>query len=103
MPGPFSMADPSALRAGLVAAGFADVAVTSEQVPFVFDSVDQFVGFTRAVTPPGVLAKVTDHFGSPDHPRPWAAVGREVAPFADEAGRLTMPCTTILVRAVAPA
>lgn len=101
-PGPFSMADPFVLRETVAAAGFTDVETSWEHVPFTFDSAEQFVGFTRAVTPPGVLAKVAEHFGTVDHPQPWAAVAQEAARYADESGRLTMPCTAMLLRAVVP-
>lgn len=102
-PGPFSMADPERLAAEVAAAGFGDVSVTEFVVRFPFDSVEQCVAFTRAVTPPMLLRKVAERFGSEDDPGTWQAFADATEPYRSGGGPFTLPSTALIVRAVAPA
>ncbi|MFD0534532.1 hypothetical protein ACFQY7_12925 [Actinomadura luteofluorescens] len=102
-PGPFSMADPEPLAAELAAAGFTDVSVTEFVVRFPFDSVEQCVAFTRAVTPPMLLRKVAERFGSADDPGTWQAFADATEPYRSGDGAFTLPSTALIVRAAVPA
>jgi SAM-dependent methyltransferase len=102
-PGPFSMADPGVLGAELAAAGFEDVTVTPFPVPFVLDSAERFVEFTRAATPAGLKEMLRDRFGRVDDPETWAAVHSAVLPYRIADGSVSLPSTALLVRAVNPA
>lgn len=103
MPGPFSMADPERLTAEVAAAGFTDVSVTEFAVRFPFDSVEQCVAFTKAVTPPMLLGKVAERFGSADDPGTWQAFADATKPYRSSGGAFALPSTALIIRAVAPA
>ena len=101
-PGPFSMGDPDTVTAELTAAGFVDVEVTTFEVPFVLDSAERYIAFNKAASPPGLKSLLADRFGSADDPETWAAVGAAVHDFRGPDGRIALPSTTLLLRAVAP-
>ncbi|MGW3773351.1 class I SAM-dependent methyltransferase [Actinomadura verrucosospora] len=101
-PGPFSMADPERLATEVAAAGFADVSVTEFVVRFPFDSVEQCVAFTKAVTPPMLLRKLAERFGSADDPGTWRAFADATGPYRSGGEAFTLPSTALIVRAVAP-
>lgn len=102
-PGPFSMADPGRLCADLSAAGFTEVTVESQVVPFRFASADEFAGFSRSVSPPVLLDAVTRRYGSPDAPQAWDAVAAAAAARFTDGGGVVLPSTALCVRAVRPA
>ncbi|MEV0727381.1 class I SAM-dependent methyltransferase [Polymorphospora sp. NPDC050346] len=101
-PGPFTMADPEQVVAEFTAAGLRDVTVHEQVVPFVLDSVDDFVRFTCDVLPPRMRQVIQEHRGSVDDPAVWAAVGRAARRFVNGDGRVELPSTAYCVRAVAP-
>ncbi|NDU71373.1 methyltransferase domain-containing protein [Actinomadura sp. DSM 109109] len=102
-PGPFSMSDPERVAAELAAAGFTGVSVTELVVRFPFDSVEQCVGFTKAVTPPALLGKVAERFGSADDPGTWRAFADATRPYrSGDGGPFTLPSTALVVRAAVP-
>lgn len=101
-PSPFSLGDPDALGAELVAAGFREVEITPFTVPFVLDSPERYVEFTKVVSPPFLKAMVAGRFGSEDDPETWAAVARAVEPYRSGDGKISLPSKTLLLRAVAP-
>ncbi|MEH1014701.1 class I SAM-dependent methyltransferase [Micromonospora sp. CPCC 206060] len=100
-PGPFSMADPTQAAEELRAAGFVEVAVEECVVPFVLDSVDEFVTFTRDVLPPRMRQLLTDRCGAVDDPQIWAAVRAEAERFVTADGTVSLPSVSLCLRAVA--
>jgi SAM-dependent methyltransferase len=102
MPGPFSMADPVRLAAQLRTAGFVDVTVDEVVVPFRFASTAEYVGFSRAITPPGLLDTIRERTGDAGDPATWHAVGEAAHErFADGDG-LLLPSTALCLRATTP-
>nr|AAM94788.1 CalE5 [Micromonospora echinospora] len=89
-PGPFSMSDAGRVRADLLAAGFTDVGTES-------------VGYTRDVTPPGVLATVRRQLGADAERAGWDRLAEAAAAFADADGLLTLPGSALCLRARRPA
>ena len=101
-PGPFSMADPDQLAAALTAAGFIEVTIEPTVVPFRFASAEQYVRFSRAVTPPALLDLIRERTGDADDPASWRAVRDSARErFADGTG-LLLPSTTLCLRAATP-
>ncbi|GAB3974304.1 hypothetical protein GCM10029978_055610 [Actinoallomurus acanthiterrae] len=98
LPGPFSMSDPARLIDDAVAAGFAHMSVNEFDVPFRFGSVEEYVGFNQAVTPPLLLDRLRD-VGDPD---PWQQLAEAVGRYRSDDGGLSLPSTTLCLRAVAP-
>lgn len=98
-PGPFSMGDPDEVASELMAAGFDDVEVRSFQVPFVLDSVEDYVAFNKVVSPPWLKNMLRERFGSADDPGTWAAVGEAVEPHRTDDGTIALPSETLLLRA----
>ncbi|MBF6129682.1 class I SAM-dependent methyltransferase [Nocardia brasiliensis] len=101
-PGPFSMGDPEALAAEVTKAGFTDVEVTPFRVPFVLESPQHYIEFSKVVSPPGLKTMLREKFGSADDPQTWTAVGAAVEPYRTSAGEIALPSKALLVRAVAP-
>ncbi|HEX2317151.1 MAG TPA: class I SAM-dependent methyltransferase [Thermomonospora sp.] len=102
-PGPFSMSDPGRLAAEVRAAGFTEVSVTEVVVPFRLESAAEFVAFTRAVTPPGLLERMRERLGSADDPATWAAVAEAAGRHRAPGGGLALDSAALCLRAVAPA
>ncbi|WP_447002685.1 class I SAM-dependent methyltransferase [Saccharothrix isguenensis] len=101
-PGPFSMSDADALVAEVAAAGFADVAVTAVEVPFVLNSAEAYAVFNKAVTPPGLRQLMRERLGTDDDPSLWAEVGAAVAGRQGPDGRVELPSRALCLRATAP-
>jgi hypothetical protein len=100
VPTPFSMSDRHRLNADLTEAGFVEVSVIEQTVPFWFASLDDYVRFNRLALPPGAdagrpaAARARRH--RQDHHRRGRAVHeRRRHTLAPEHSSLT-------VRAVAP-
>jgi hypothetical protein len=106
MPGPFSMADPRRLSDELAEAGFTQVSVTEFAVPFRLDSAQEYAAFNRAVSPPMLLRRIRDRFGSEDDPGTWRAVADAAERYrSDGAGPpdgIALPSTALCLRAIAP-
>lgn len=100
-PGPFSMSDPQAVRAELEQAGFTDVEVTELVVPFRFDSVEDFLGFSRDVLPPGIKQRLEQQCGSVDDAGVWNAFATAAREFRTAQGTVSLPSVSLCVRAVA--
>lgn len=101
-PGPFSMADPERLADAVTAAGFTDVSVTEHVARFPFDSVEQCVAFNKSVTPPMLLQRIEDRFGSADDSGTWQALADATKPYRSDGEGFTLPSTALIVRAAAP-
>ncbi|MEV5569988.1 class I SAM-dependent methyltransferase [Spirillospora sp. NPDC052269] len=101
-PGPFSMADPDVLTGELQAAGFSGVSVEELRVPFAFESVGAYAAFTRAVTPPLLLDRIRERYGSPDAREAWQAVEAAAARFGTGSGGVHIPSKALCVRASNP-
>lgn len=99
-PGPFSMAEPDALRTELTVAGFGEVEVTEFEVPFWLDSPGHYVEMNRATMPPMMLKMMAERLGSADDPETWAAVAEAVEPYRAD-GVVRLPSTALLIRATA--
>jgi SAM-dependent methyltransferase len=102
LPGPFSMADRARLAADLAGAGFTDVSIAALGVPFRVGSVEEFVAFTRAVTPPALRRQLAERLDPRGEAAVWSAVGDAAAAFRRN-GVLEPTSTAWCVRAVASA
>ncbi|SCL71444.1 Ubiquinone/menaquinone biosynthesis C-methylase UbiE [Micromonospora citrea] len=98
-PGPFSMADAARTRADLLAAGFTDVDVEPVGIAIRFSCVDEYLAYTRDVTPPGVLAAVRHQLGADAERASWERLTEAAAVFADEHGVVTLPGSALCLRA----
>jgi SAM-dependent methyltransferase len=102
VPSTFSMADAGKLAGELTEAGFEDVEVTEQVVPFRFASVDDYVRFNRDVLPKAVLRMIHDRFGSEDDPDTWGAMAQAVEKYTGPDGAVDLPSTALCFRAVKP-
>jgi SAM-dependent methyltransferase len=100
-PGPFSMADPDAVVAEFEEAGFVRVEIENVIVPFRFESVDEFVQFSRDVLPPGMKQVIHDRCGTLDDPGVWNAVSAAAAAFAIADNTVALSSRSLCLRAVA--
>lgn len=101
-PGPFSMTDPAALVDEFTAAGFADAQADEVQLTFRFDTVDDFVAFSRDLLPPRMRQLVADRMDDAGRESLWTAVGERVAGFVDAKGAVDVPSTAICFHATKP-
>lgn len=101
LPGPFSMSDPGQVTAELTAAGFNDAEVRAHVVPFRLDSVADFIGFARDVLPPRMKQLLRDRCGSVDDPGVWEAFAQAAKRYVSADGGVSLPATSLCVRAVA--
>jgi enediyne biosynthesis protein CalE5 len=99
-PGPFTMTDPARISAVLADAGFADISVTAVPVCLRLASAADFVAYTRAVTPPPVLAAVRSR--PDDEAAAWRRVAAAATPYATTDGQIALPGLALCLRAVAP-
>jgi SAM-dependent methyltransferase len=99
-PGPFSLSDPAALAREVEAAGLTGVSVVEHVVPFEFDSVGEYLRFTRRMLPARLRDAIAERRGSADDTGTWEAVARAVERHARADGTLPLPSTALLVRAV---
>jgi ubiquinone/menaquinone biosynthesis C-methylase UbiE len=100
-PGPFSMADPQALQAELEHAGFTEVEITELVVPFGFDSVEDFLGFSRDVLPPGIKQQLRQRCGSVEDAEVWRAFATAAREFQTAGAAVSLPSVSWCVRALA--
>jgi SAM-dependent methyltransferase len=100
-PGPFTMADPDALRAEVAAAGFGEVAVTEVVVDFRLPSAEAFADFTLDVLPPRLRGVLHDRYGDAGHADVRHALVEAAGPFRTDDGGVRLPSRCLLVRAVA--
>ncbi|MFD9737216.1 class I SAM-dependent methyltransferase [Umezawaea sp. NPDC059074] len=100
-PGPFTLADPEALRAEPVEAGFRDVAVTEVVVDFRLPSPRAFADFALDVLPPRPRGALRGKYGGERHPEVLAALEEAVERFRDDDGGVRLPSRCLLLRAVA--
>jgi SAM-dependent methyltransferase len=101
VPGPFSMSDPVLLGEELTAAGFVDVSVTEHLVPFRFAAIDDYVRFNKQALPPAMMRTARERLGH-DDAKLEEIIAAAAAPYADDDGALSLPCTALLLRAVTP-
>lgn len=94
MPGPFALADPAQLTEIAQQAGLEDIRTTVVSVPFVVDSPDDFVRFSRDILPPGMRATLTENLGTVDSPRIWEPVRERARHFFGPDGALHLTCDT---------
>lgn len=101
LPDPYSMSDPAALAGEAAAAGFTNVSVEEFVVPFHLVDPEEYSAFNRAVSPPPLLARITERYGSADAPELWDAIGDAVRPYETDDG-IDLPSTALILRAAAP-
>lgn len=95
VPGPFRLADETALGQMLRKAGFDGVYTERMTVRYTFPSLDVFLQFQREIAAP-LIALLREH--PPERQEAvWQAIARAVAPFTDPQGRITFPNEAILV------
>lgn len=102
VPGPYAMSDPRRTQEELAAAGFQEVSVTEHTVPFQFDSLEEYLRYTRETMQPASAEAVRQRFGSVDAPEAWEVVAAAVRPHLDAQGVLRLPSLALLLRAVRP-
>jgi enediyne biosynthesis protein CalE5 len=91
-PGPFSLADPGRFTRLLHDAGFTDVLFDRVPIELRLDGAADYVEFTRAVTPPGLLARIPE-----DELRQMLTGAVEA--FADRTGAVRLRGEALCVRA----
>ena len=99
LPGPFSMADPEAVRPLLEAAGFGDVTATELTATFTADSVTEFVEYACGTLPPWLLGRLRERFGA-DLAEVKEAVAGATAAYTGDDGTVLMPSVALGVSAV---
>ena len=95
------MADRERLVDDLIEAGFVDVSVSAQVVPFEVESAAEFVSFTKAVTPPSLRRLLTARLDPRHEEDLWSAVGEAAAAFPSDGAHL-LSSTAWCLRAVAP-
>ncbi|MBM0276224.1 class I SAM-dependent methyltransferase [Micromonospora tarensis] len=101
-PGPFSMTDPAVVVDEFTAAGFTGAQADEVQLTFRFDSVDDFVAFSRDLLPPRMRQLVGDRMDDAERESLWTAVGERVSDFVDTQGAVDVPSTAICFHATKP-
>jgi hypothetical protein len=96
------MADPDQVTAELAAAGFVDAGATELTVTFRFDSLAEFVAFSRDMLPAHLHAVVRERVDPADEPALWRAVGVRAEEFTDASGVVSVPNTAICFHARNP-
>jgi SAM-dependent methyltransferase len=85
--GPFSLADPEALKRTFTEAGFKDVHVESFLITFVFDFADVYTRFPQQITAP--IRVTLDNHTEEKKRQAWNAVTDAISSrYADSHGRL---------------
>jgi SAM-dependent methyltransferase len=100
-PGPFSMSDPHVLQEELDQAGFPEVEIIDLEVGFGFDSVEDFVRFSRDVLPPGMKQLIGQRCGSLEDAGVWQAVRSAARQYQRADATVSLPSLSRCVRAVA--
>ena len=98
-PGTSSMSDPEVVTAELAAAGFTNVSVTEYLVPFRLASPKRYADFMKEMTPPALRKALRERFGDEDDPSTWQAVADAAEPYVDADGWVSLPSSTLLMRA----
>jgi ubiquinone/menaquinone biosynthesis C-methylase UbiE len=101
LPGPFSMSDPGRLTEELTEASFTEISVDEFIVPFRLASPQEYVEFTKAVSPPKLRQRLAE-LGPEREAEAWATVSAAVERYRSADGSLLLPSTALCVRAVAP-
>jgi enediyne biosynthesis protein CalE5 len=93
--GPFSLADPEALKRSFTQAGFKDVRVESFLITFAFDSAETYTRFQQQVTAPiqAMLANQTEE----KRKQVLDAVTDAVSRYADSHGRVNIDNEVICI------
>ncbi|WP_199444305.1 class I SAM-dependent methyltransferase [Umezawaea beigongshangensis] len=100
-PSPFALADPTALRDEVAAAGFREVLVTEVVVDFRLAAPDAFADFALDVLPPRLHGALRERYGDAHHPEVRSALVGAVDGFRTDDGGLSLPSRCLLVRGVA--
>jgi SAM-dependent methyltransferase len=98
-PGPSSMSDADAVTADLTAAGFPEVSVIEFLVPFRLASPQRYADFIKEMTPSPLRRALRERFGDENDPGTWQAVADAAEPYVDAVGRVSLPSSTLLIRA----
>lgn len=103
LPGPFSMADPHLVAAELTEAGFTGATAEEMALTFRYDSVAEFVEFSRDLLPARVRNLIRERIAPADEPALWKAVGAQVEQYTEKSGAVAVPSTAICFHATKPA
>jgi enediyne biosynthesis protein CalE5 len=98
-PGPSSMSDADDVTAELTAAGFPEVSVTEYLVSFRLASPQRYAEFIKEMTPSPLRKALRERFGDENDPDTWQAVANAAEPYLDADGRVSLPSSTLLIRA----
>jgi SAM-dependent methyltransferase len=95
--GPFSLADPEALKRTFAEAGFKDIRVESFSITFSFESAESYTKFQQAVTAPiqAMLSNQTEE----KRKQAWDAVTDAVSKYSDSHGRVNIDNEVICIAA----
>lgn len=101
-PGAFSLTDPEQVVGELTAAGLVEARADELTLTFRFDSVAEFVAFSRDLLPAHLHALVEERVPPADRPALWRAVGDRVAEFTEASGRVAVPNAALCFQAGEP-
>lgn len=101
-PGPFSMANPTALFERFRSAGFTDVATEQHQLLFRLNSPEEFAEFSWDLMPPWLRSKFLERFGPDSDAELKQSIAKAGHQFQTSKGQLEIPCTTYSIRGARP-
>lgn len=90
-PGPFCMADEQAVRAELEAAGFSQIRCERVVAPFRFNTLDEFVQFSRDLIPPAIGAAIAERASPQRLAGLWAKFAEAARRFVQANGTVSLP------------
>jgi enediyne biosynthesis protein CalE5 len=77
----------------------AAVSVTEYLVPFRLASPQRYADFINEMTPPPLRKALRERFGDENDPGTWQAVAEAAMPYFDTDGWVSLPSSTLLIRA----
>ncbi|MGI8461251.1 MAG: class I SAM-dependent methyltransferase [Solirubrobacterales bacterium] len=102
-PGPFSMANADTVTDLLVHAGFEDIRLARQDLPYkIGDNLEQAVAFNLALGPAAEVLRMWGERVDEIRPRIAADLRTALADFVTEGGAVVAPASTWAVRARAP-
>jgi hypothetical protein len=93
------LSDADAVTADLTAAGVPEVSVIEFLVPFRLASPQRYADFIKEMTPSPLRRALRERFGDENDPGTWQAVADAAEPYVDAVGRVSLPSSTLLIRA----
>ncbi|WP_293037527.1 methyltransferase domain-containing protein [Paraburkholderia sp.] len=90
-PNPFSMADERAVLAELDAAGFKQTRCEQVVAPFMFETLTEFVEFSRDLIPPGIGAAIAERASPERLAALWTKFAETAGHFVRADGTVSLP------------